>query len=76
MKPTFQVMSITSEGNRAYVKVRAANPTSFAISQGSTLGGIRLRSFLEEPEAGNYVLQLESVEDIPKLTVGEVLELD
>jgi hypothetical protein len=79
MNPTFTIQFVSVDGPHAYVKASMVSPQKFfAVSKGFRLGGVRLKSFLAEPEpgSGNYTFQIENPEDAGNLHAGETVELE
>jgi hypothetical protein len=75
MNPTFTIQHVSVDGPHAYVRASIVTPQNFAVSKGSRLGGVRLKSFLAEPTAGSYTFQVEDPREANKLRVGDTVEL-
>ena len=75
MNPQFKVHQLKEEGQRAYVIAQLLTPTHFAVSQGTILGGRRLKSELHEPSPGMFTFRLESVTDLSGFAPGAVIGL-
>jgi hypothetical protein len=79
MNPKLTIQFVSVDGPHTYVKASIVAPQKFlAVSKGSRLGGVRLKSFLAEPEpgSGNYTFQIENPEEAGKLRTGETVELE
>jgi hypothetical protein len=78
MNPRFSIQLVSLDGPHAYVKASIVLQEKFAVSKGSRLGGVRLKSFLDEPEpgSGNYTFQIENPEEAGKLRTGQTVELE
>ena len=57
MSPNFIIQQVCVDGPHAYVRASIVSPQDFAVSQGSLLGGVRLKSYLNEPSPGNYIFR-------------------
>jgi hypothetical protein len=76
MNPKFKIETITQDGPHAYVRASIVTPQNFAVSSGSRLGGVRLRSDLHEPSPGIFLFRLENPSDSGCLKVGDLVELE
>jgi len=75
MIPRFTIHFVSVDGPHAYVRASIFSPQQFAVSKGSRLGGVRLKSFLAEPTPGTYTFQIEDPTETTKLRVGDTVEL-
>lgn len=78
MNPKFTIRHIAVDGPHASVQAQLVLPQigAFSVSQGSRLGGIRLKSFLgENPASSLFIFQIADPEDAAKLRVGDTVDL-
>ncbi len=76
MNPKFRIDAVNVEGADAYVRVTQVGSDSFAVSEGSTLGGVSVRAELQEPSPGTFRFHLRDAADCSRLKVGEVVSLE
>lgn len=75
MNAKFKVLRVHVDGPHGYVVARCVSGERFVVSDGCTLGGVRLKSF--PPGIGpDYTFRLENPKDGVKLKNGEIVELD
>jgi hypothetical protein len=75
MSAKFKIEAIKVDGPHANVSASIIEGEFFAVSKGSELGGVRLRSNLLEIDPRTYLFELESSSDSSKLKVGSIVEL-
>jgi len=76
MNPQFKIEAVTVDGPHAYVRASIVAAKNFAVSDGSTLGGVRLRYDVHEPSPGTFLFRLKNASDSSKFKVGTIVELD
>jgi hypothetical protein len=76
MNAMFKIQKVNVQGERAYVRASVVKPCNFAVSSGSMLGGIRLRSELMEPEQGVFLFRLEHPAEHFLLNTGDTVNLE
>jgi hypothetical protein len=75
MNPKFTIQFVSVDAPHAYARASIVSPQNFAVSKGSRLGGVRLKSFLAEPAPGSYTFQIEDAAEAKNLLVGDTVEL-
>lgn len=78
MNAKFKIESIRVDGPHAHVCALLVEETFFAVSQGSELGGVRLKSFLYELKLSardKFLFELETPRDSASVFLGEIVEL-
>ena len=75
MNPKFTIQHVSVDGPHAYARASIVSAQDFTVSKGSLLGGVRLKSYLNEPSPGNYIFQIEDPEEAGRLRKGETVEL-
>ena len=75
MNPNFNIRRVAVAAPHAYVVASILSPLHFSVSKGSRLGGVRLKSFLKEPNPGSYTFQIEDPKEALKLREGDTVEL-
>ena len=75
MTTKFKIEAINVEGPHAHVRASVVQGSYFAVSKGSELGGVRLRSALYEQDPRTYLFELETPADAARLRIGAIVEL-
>jgi len=76
MNAAFKIEAISVDGPHAYVRTRIVSPRNFAVSDGSLLGRVRLRSYLHEPNPGSFDFRIENPLDAARLKLGDIVDLE
>jgi hypothetical protein len=78
MSAKFKIESIRVDGPHAHVCASLVEGAFFAVSQGSELGSVRLKSFLYELKLSaqsKFLFELEVASDSSNVFLGEIVEL-
>ncbi|MFA5264242.1 MAG: hypothetical protein WC378_10475 [Opitutaceae bacterium] len=75
MSTKFKIERVHVDGPHCQVHASIVEGEFFAVSKGSELGGIRLRSALHEASPTTFIFELETASDSSKLKIGNVVEL-
>jgi hypothetical protein len=78
MNLKFTIRYIAVNGPHTSVQAQLASPRTgaFSVGQGSRLGVVRLKSFLNEhPASSLFTFQIEDPVDAAKLHVGDTVDL-
>jgi len=80
----FHVESVFEAHGRAYVMARSSAKRTFAVTEGSTLGGCRIEWWTDQPRAVDasgrqrtqvFVFALQDAADAAHFTVGQTVTL-
>lgn len=76
MSPRFKIEAVEMDGSNAYVRATQVGSDSFAVSEGSTLGGVAVHAELEEPAPGTFLFHLIDAAERSGLKAGKVVALE
>ena len=76
MNPKFKIETVEADGSDVFVRVVQVGSGSFAVSDGSRLGGVAIRAELQEPAPGKFIFHLVDASERSALKAGETVTLE